>query len=41
MEWKEIPWYGKGALGIGVILLFVFTFQRGQLNELEKFVKQK
>lgn len=39
--WNNIPWYGKVALGVGVVLLFVFTFQRGQLNELEKFTQPK
>jgi len=41
MEWKEVPWYSKVILGAGIILLFVFTFQRGQLNELEKLTKSK
>lgn len=39
-EFNDIPWYAKLILAGGIILLFVFTYQRGQLNELKKYTKQ-
>jgi hypothetical protein len=42
MAWlNEIPWYGKLILAGGVLLLFVFTYQQGQLKELKKITNNK